>query len=210
MFVHEILIFTIVSGAYLAIPGVTVVYIVNEALVHGWKAVPPSVTGAALANALYFVIAFAGVSSLALTSKTGLEILHWIGVVVLLWFAWHFWRAPVSSEEPEASVVAYSRPIHALFWRSFVLNMLNPKKIVYLTAIIPHIFSYHKFDLERSVVLLLIFTGLSVVVYGGYVVVAAVAAPKLAGRKAQRIAQKISAVIFLAAAIAIGVNAATS
>ncbi len=206
MLAHELIIFTVASAAYLSVPGASVVFLVNEAIAKGWKVVPLSVGGAVLSNIAYFLAALAGVGALAATSAWVFAAVQWIGVALLFWLAWSTWRSRPPRGEAEA-LTANPKSIHwSSFHKALMIGLLNPKKLIYLAIILPHVVSPDLL-LRHQAVITLTFVALSLLIYGTYGVLAAILTTKLMNRRVVRVSQKVSATILFLIAVALGVSA---
>lgn len=89
-----------------------------------------SIFGRLAAWAVLVVLVSLGLDVLLRTSEFGLVALKWMGVAYLVYLAWQFWTAEVSTklEAPEVST---------LMRREFLTLMGNPKAYLLLTAFLP-------------------------------------------------------------------------
>ena len=102
----------------------------NYGFVRGyWNAL-----GLQLALLLQIAIVAAGVGALLAASALGFAVIKWFGVGYLAYLAYKQWRAPV--QEMSLQPRPIGRPL-SLVLRGFVINISNPKAIVFILAILP-------------------------------------------------------------------------
>jgi homoserine/homoserine lactone efflux protein len=117
-------------------PGPAVLKVMGDAMGNGWRPAQASVIGILSANALYCMGAALGLSGLLLAFPGLFEILKWAGVSYLAWLGLReiigAWRAPntqIAVRPPATS--------RELFRSSFLVQIGNPKALLYFCAMLP-------------------------------------------------------------------------
>ncbi|GAB5468715.1 MAG: LysE family translocator [Rhodospirillales bacterium] len=209
MVLHEIAIMAVASVAYLAIPGATVIFIVNEVMLQGWRAVTPLVLGATLANVAYLLAAVVGVAALAAASPATLALLQYGGVAFLLWLSWKTWRDVPSGKEVDAVTAVERHSFAQMHVRALGVNVMNPKKLIFFVGILPHVATPAMMHGQNLAIVVILFTLLSLLVYSTYAVSAHLFSSKLLNARTRRRMQKIGAGLLFSIAAALGVMAAS-
>ena len=96
----------------------------------GWRLAAKGIIGRISAWAVLVVLVSLGLDTLLRASELAFVALKWVGVAYLLYLAWKFWRADVSTEleAPDVST---------LMKREFLTLLGNPKAYLLLTAFLP-------------------------------------------------------------------------
>ncbi len=129
--------------------------------------VPLGITFASLVHAL---IAAFGFGALLLASAEAFQLLKWIGVAYLLWLGVSLWRRPLESED---------QPMRAptegwrLLRRGFLISMSNPKAVLVYLAIFTQAIAPSEPLPGQLLVLMPTASGICLLVYVGYVLLAA-------------------------------------
>jgi threonine/homoserine/homoserine lactone efflux protein len=113
-------------------PGPNMAYLTALSATQGRRAGLAAVAGVAAGLAVYGVIAALGLAALVSTVPAIYAGLRWFGVLYLLWLAWDAWREPADTSATETI-----SGDAALAWRSFLVNVLNPKAGIFFVAVIP-------------------------------------------------------------------------
>ncbi len=193
------------SLGFFAIPGATIICLVNGVLVSGFRTIPAAVAAATLGNVLYLIAAVTGISALAATSHWLLVALQWAGLAFLLWLSWKTWiEAPAASELDPVETRAKGS-IWSVFHRVLLVNLLNPKNLIFWTIVLSHFSGAAMLHRERLIIVLAIILSSSIVTYTLYGLLAGRLSAVLRTAKAQRISRRIGAAFLFLLAIAMAV-----
>lgn len=131
MTLQQLLIFLPAAFLIGASPGANNLLAFISATRAGWRRSAKGVIGRLAAWAVLVVLVSLGLDVLLRTSEVAFVTLKWVGVGYLLYLAWQFWKADVSTDikAPDAST---------LMRREFLTLMGNPKAYLLLTAFLPH------------------------------------------------------------------------
>jgi threonine/homoserine/homoserine lactone efflux protein len=110
-------------------PGPNMAWLATLSLTQGRSAGLRAVAGVTLGLGVYMLAAVAGVAGAIGTNPAIYDALRVAGVAFLLWLAWEAWRG--------AGDVAAMTGDRAPFWRGLVVNLLNPKALVFYVALLP-------------------------------------------------------------------------
>ena len=127
--------FAAASAALLAIPGPTVMLVVSYALGSGRRTGWATVPGVTLGDFTAMTVSILGAGAVLAASATLFTVLKLAGAAYLVWLGLQLWRADPSPEALEGA--AKGQGPRAMFWNAYVVTALNPKGIVFFTAVVP-------------------------------------------------------------------------
>jgi threonine/homoserine/homoserine lactone efflux protein len=78
----------------------------------------------------------AGVGAILTASATAFYAIKWFGVAYLVYLAIKQWRALPMDMSDDAAVRPIGKPL-ALVFRGFLVNISNPKALVFMLAVLP-------------------------------------------------------------------------
>ena len=116
-------------------PGAGAIASMSSGLNYGFRHGYSNAIGLQLALALQILIVAAGVGVLFATTSWAFLVVKWFGVIYLLYLAYKQWIAPIQDIEIKQETIYQSR--RSLMLNGFVVNMSNPKAIVFLLAVLP-------------------------------------------------------------------------
>ena len=168
--------------ALLAIPGPAVLYIVSRSIDQGRAAGLLSVLGVTTGTLVHIAAAAIGLSSLVLASTVAFSAVRYAGAVYLVFLG----VRRLLTRDSEAVVEARApRSSRRLYTQGFVVNLLNPKTIVFIFAFIPQFVDVKAGHVGVQIVLLgLTLAGLGLLSDSLYAIVAGSIADRLRGSRA--------------------------
>ena len=116
-------------------PGPGVFSSISSGLHHGFRLGLWNGVGMQAANFTSVCLVSAGLGALLLASETVFSIVKWLGVAYLVYLGIVTWRAPA-----RAFVDSGEDGVHTprqVFARGFLVNITNPKGIIFFVAILP-------------------------------------------------------------------------
>ncbi len=116
-------------------PGPGVFSSVSSGLRHGLRRGLWNGVGMQAANLLLVLVVSLGLGALLLASETLFGIVKWLGVAYLVYLGVVTWRAPPRGFTMDRDDGA--RTAGQVFVRGFLVNITNPKGIVFFAAILP-------------------------------------------------------------------------
>lgn len=124
-------------------PGAGAVNSMAMGLDHGVRRALWTVAGQQAALIVQLLVVATGVGALVTRSPVAFEVVRWSGVAYLVYLGISkFLAKPVTLDEAEH--VSARVPGFRLMTRGFVVNMLNPKAIVFMLAITPQLLNYSR------------------------------------------------------------------
>jgi len=128
--------FFVVETALCLTPGPAVLLVLSQALTRGSSKALWSIGGIIAANTLYFVLSATGIGAILLASYKLFFAIKWVGAAYLVWLG-------VSAFFGKSKVLSVGRDERApvssgrMFLNGFILQMANPKALVFFTALLP-------------------------------------------------------------------------
>lgn len=167
--------------ALLAIPGPAVLYIVSRSIDQGRTAGLLSALGVTTGTLVHVTAAAVGLSSLVLASTVAFDAVRYAGAAYLVVLGVRRLLARHSEALVEARAPRTPRKVYT---QGVVVNLLNPKTIVFVFAFIPQFVDVKAGHVGVQLVLLgLTLAGLGLVSDGLYAIVAGTIADRLRGSR---------------------------
>lgn len=179
-------------------PGADMMFCLGQGLKSGWKPAMAANFGIALGGLVHTLLAALGLGALVAAHPAAFEAIRWLGVGYLLWLAVGALRASPFQTEAQVTPTTARRA----FWQGLLVNLLNPKVILFILAFLPQFVNPARPILPQFLTLGVVFS------LGGLLVNGAVGL--FAGSIGQRVARsaglatwlsRISATIFGALAL---------
>lgn len=136
--------FTLITGATSLVPGLSMLFVMAQAISHGTRAGVAGLLGLQLGYGLWWVLAGMGMGALATAYPgwfTGLAV---AGALYLAWMGWQYIRtagAGAMGEGVAGKAAGAEPPVRRLSRHAFRDGMLvalgNPKSLVYMVALVP-------------------------------------------------------------------------
>jgi homoserine/homoserine lactone efflux protein len=124
--------FAVTETALCFLPGPAVLFVLSQALNRGARLTIWSILGIIAANTVYFVLSATGIGAILVASYDVFFAVKWIGAAYLIWLGVtaFFGRSQILSVAPAAPSRA---PIGRMFVNGFILQMSNPKALLFFT-----------------------------------------------------------------------------
>ena len=138
--IMEILLYALALAVLVFTPGPVVVATIAKTLASGWRTAMPLAAGVSIVDVLWPLLAILGLSALVQANAELLQWMRYIGGAILIWMGW---RLIVGSKEvletdPDPSLMRRNA------WQGFLagvlVNLGNPKSIVFFIGILPNLF----------------------------------------------------------------------
>ena len=171
--------FIVTALALLAIPGPAVLYVVGRSIDQGRTAGLASVLGITTGTVVHITAATVGLSSLVLASKVAFDAVRYVGAAYLIVLGVRRLLTRTQEDYP-----AEGRRPRRLYTQGLVVNLLNPKTIVFIFAFIPQFVDVGAGRVWLQILLLgLTFAGLGLMSDSLYAIVAGTVATGCAERR---------------------------
>ncbi|WP_339842840.1 LysE family transporter [uncultured Halopseudomonas sp.] len=142
----------------------------------------------------------AGVGALLATSETAFSLIKWFGVAYLLFLAARQWRSPGMAVDPESGVRPVGQPL-ALMFRGFLVNVSNPKAVVFMLAVLPQFLNPAAPMTTQYLVMAATMVVVDLIVMAGYTGLASRVLRLLNSPGQQRMLNRVFAALFGGAAM---------
>ena len=152
-------------------PGPGVFSSISSGLHHGVRLGAWNAVGMQAANLVYVVVVALGLGAILVASETMFTVVKWLGVAYLIYLGIATWRAqPRTFEEDKDDTSHRARDI---FMRGFLVNITNPKGIIFFAAIFPQFIDVARPQLVQYAILgaTTLVTDLAIMI--GYIALAA-------------------------------------
>jgi len=179
-------------------PGAGAIASMSSGLNYGFKRGYWNALGLQLALLAQIGIVAAGAGVLFASTPWAFLLVKWFGVGYLLYLAWIQWRAPVQAIEIQQDVQQKSRAKLALY--GFLVNLSNPKAIVFLLAVLPQFLDLSKPQWPQYAVMAVTMISIDLIVMAGYTGLAAKVLRLLKSPRQQKYMNRAFAVLFSCAA----------
>lgn len=130
------LLFAVTETALCLTPGPAVLLVLSQGLARGTRASICPNLGILAGNALYFLLSATGLGAVLVASYALFATIRWVGAAYLVWLgiAAFRGRSAVLSAGPAPGAPAGAG---RMFANGFVLQVANPKALVFFTALLP-------------------------------------------------------------------------
>ena len=152
-------------------PGPGVFSSISSGLHHGFRLGVWNGVGMQAANVILVAIVALGLGAILIASETMFTAVKWLGVAYLIYLGVVTWRAPARGFEEDRDDNA--RTAWEVFMRGFLVNLTNPKGIIFFAAIFPQFIDVAQPQLPQYAILAGTTFAVDVVVMGGYTALAA-------------------------------------
>lgn len=186
MTIELYLAFVAATALLVLTPGPMVAYLVATTLSHGLRHGLMALIGSAAASAVQLAVVVAGLSLILTAASEFFVWIKWIGVAYLAYLGVKALRQPADELEPAAAIHRSERRTVA---EAFLVNLTNPKGLLFHGAFLPLFVSPSAPATPQLVVLAVTFVVVAAVLDGCWAVFAARLKPVLAriGRWRHRI-----------------------
>lgn len=150
-------------------PGPGAVISMSTGVRHGYWAALTAILGLQTAILIHLLIVALGLGALLAASETGFFVLKFVGAAYLLWLGIQKWRAPVVPVDADAPSVRRQ----GLFVQGLLVNLTNPKAIIFIVALVPQFVIPGQAQLPQYLLIAATLCLTDLVVMSGYALAAA-------------------------------------
>ena len=179
-------------------PGAGAIASMSSGLNYGFRRGYWNAIGLQLALLVQIAIVAAGVGVLFATTPLAFFVVKWFGVLYLLYLAYIQWTTKTQSIDIPAEQPTKSIPKLILY--GFIVNISNPKAIVFLLAVLPQFLDLSKPQWIQYVIMAVTMITIDLIVMAGYTGLAAKVLRLLKSPKQQKYMNRTFAVLFSCAA----------
>ncbi|HFG6865249.1 LysE family transporter [Acinetobacter baumannii] len=180
-------------------PGAGAIASMSSGLNYGFRHGYWNAIGLQIALLIQIMIVAAGVGVLFATTSLAFQAVKWFGVAYLLYLAYLQWTAPVKDIEIQHE--KKDKSVSALLFNGFVVNISNPKAIVFLLAVLPQFLDLSKPQWIQYLIMAATMVTIDLIVMAGYTGLASKVLRLLRSPKQQKYLNRGFAVMFSCAAL---------
>ncbi|ARG18639.1 TPA: threonine transporter RhtB [Acinetobacter nosocomialis] len=180
-------------------PGAGAIASMSSGLNYGFRHGYWNAIGLQIALLIQIMIVAAGVGVLFATTPLAFQAVKWFGVAYLLYLAYLQWTAPVKDIEIQHE--KKDKSVSALLLNGFVVNISNPKAIVFLLAVLPQFLDLNKPQWIQYLIMAATMVTIDLIVMAGYTGLASKVLRLLRSPKQQKYLNRGFAVMFSCAAL---------
>ncbi|MFW1771532.1 LysE family transporter [Acinetobacter baumannii] len=180
-------------------PGAGAIASMSSGLNYGFRHGYWNAIGLQIALLIQIMIVAAGVGVLFATTPLAFQAVKWFGVVYLLYLAYLQWTAPIKDIEIQHE--KKDKSVSALLFNGFVVNISNPKAIVFLLAVLPQFLDLSKPQWIQYLIMAATMVTIDLIVMAGYTGLASKVLRLLRSPKQQKYLNRGFAVMFSCAAL---------
>ncbi|AHD12329.1 threonine transporter RhtB [Pseudomonas sp. FGI182] len=180
-------------------PGAGAIASMSSGLQYGFWRGYWNALGLQLGLVVQIAIIAAGVGAILAASATAFQIIKWFGVAYLVYLAYKQWRALPMDMSDESAVRPIGKPLSLVF-RGFLVNVSNPKALVFMLAVLPQFINPHEPLLPQYVAITVTMVTVDMLVMAGYTGLAARVLRLLRTPKQQKRLNRTFAGLFIGAA----------
>ncbi|WP_038345829.1 LysE family transporter [Acinetobacter sp. A47] len=184
-------------------PGAGAIASMSSGLNYGFRHGYWNAIGLQVALGIQFLIVAAGVGVLFATTPWAFQVVKWFGVIYLLYLAYVQWQAPVESIQIRQE--HKDKSAFALVLKGFVVNMSNPKAIVFLLAVLPQFLDLSRPQWLQYLIMAITMIMIDLIVMAGYTGLASKVLRLLRSPRQQKYLNRAFAVMFGCAALLLSV-----
>lgn len=162
--------FVVASWLISLSPGAGAISCMSAGMRHGFRRSIPNIVGLQVGAIGLVVIVAAGLGAVLATSVLAFTAIKWFGVAYLLWLGITQWRAQAKPLELDDAV---PRSKMQMFVRAVLINLSNPKGIVFMLAVLPQFIDPHAPQWPQYAACAATIFCTDAVVMGGYTLLAA-------------------------------------
>jgi len=182
-----------------ASPGPGAVLSVSNGLRHGYLAALRGIAGLETALLLQLGVVAMGLGALLATSATAFLLVKLAGAAYLVWLGIAKWRAPAECFDADGGAAEGARTRLRLFRQGLLVNLTNPKAIVFIAALVPQFVVADRPRLPQFLVIAVTMVAVDVVVMSCYALLAARFRPLLRDARAIRLQNRLFGGLFIGA-----------
>ncbi|ANY90565.1 MULTISPECIES: LysE family transporter [Pseudomonas] len=180
-------------------PGAGAIASMSSGLQYGFWRGYWNALGLQLGLIVQIAVIAAGVGAILAASATAFQLIKWFGVAYLVYLAYKQWRAlPMDMSDP-SGVRPIGKPMSLVF-RGFLVNVSNPKALVFMLAVLPQFINPHAPLVPQYLAITATMITVDMLVMAGYTGLAARVLRLLRTPKQQKRMNRTFAGLFIGAA----------
>ncbi|WP_296269149.1 LysE family transporter [Pseudomonas sp. MLB6B] len=148
-------------------PGAGAIASMSSGLQYGFWRGYWNALGLQLGLLMQIAVIAAGVGAILAASATAFQVIKWFGVGYLVYLAYRQWRALPMDMGDDTGVRPLGKPL-VLVARGFLVNVSNPKALVFMLAVLPQFIDPHAALLPQYLTIAATMVCVDLLVMAGY------------------------------------------
>lgn len=207
MSLTDYFLFALIAIVQVGSPGPSTIFLINNALIYGPGRAVLVLTGDLVAIALLASCALLGLDAVLLANPNLFLAIKLAGAAYLLWLGIQQFRLARPRRLDAMEPAPYERT-SALWGKSFVVGISNPKAILFFSSLLPQfVGNPQEANIDALLSLILLFVLIKFLVSGTYALTAKKMADKLSRPGAAIWGKRITGVVLVTFGAVMGVNA---
>ena len=186
-------------------PGPDNIFVLLQSAQRGWRAGMAVVVGLCAGLVVHTAAVALGLAAVFAASAVAFTVLKFCGAAYLAYLAWQALRAPaaVASEVPTDAPVAQAPSLGRMVGRGVVMNLTNPKVLVFFLAFLPQFADPARGGVALQLMVLgVVFMVATLLVFGAIACVSGVFGTLLQrSARAQTVLNRVAGLVFLGLAV---------
>lgn len=179
-------------------PGPGAVLSMSVGLRHGYWHALRGILGLQTALVLQMALVFAGLGALLAASESAFMFLKLAGAAYLVWLGIQKWRAPAA---PDGDASLEAPAPRSLYRQGILVNLGNPKAIVFIAALVPQFIEASAPRLVQFVVMVATMCSVDILVMSGYALLASRFRRAAGSARAVRMQNRVFGGLFVSAGL---------
>lgn len=186
-------------------PGPGAAISMSTGLRHGYRAALAVILGLQAALLIQIIIVAVGFGALLAASETAFVVVKFVGAAYLVWLGIQKWRAKPLS--PDGKIAPVAR--RGLFCQGLLVNLTNPKAIIFIGALVPQFINLASPLLPQYVTIAMTLCLTDLIVMSCYALAAVRLGRWLHDPKMLRLQNRVFGSLFVSAGAALAVSSRT-
>jgi homoserine/homoserine lactone efflux protein len=178
-------------------PGPGAVVSMSTGMRYGYGAALRVILGLQAAILLQLLVVALGLGALLASSESAFNLVRLIGASYLIWLGIQKWRSTAQEIDESACSIAP----HGLFLQGLLVNLTNPKAIVFIAALVPQFIDPARSQWPQMLIIALTMFSTDVLVMSGYALLATHLRRWLHDPKALKLQNRFFGSIFIGAGL---------
>lgn len=136
----DLSIYVFALGVLVITPGPVVVALIARTLSSGWRSAMPLSAGVAICDMIWPLLAIFGLAAIVQVYGEIMQVVRYAGAAILIWMGWRllFGSKEALASNPDPALMR--RTAWQGFAAGFLVNIGNPKAILFFVGILPNLF----------------------------------------------------------------------
>jgi len=156
MTMMEVALYAVALAVLVLTPGPVVVATIARTLTSGMRAALPLAAGVSIVDMLWPLLAIFGLSALVQSHADALQALRYAGGAILIWMGWRL----IARSRQRLATAPDPALMRRTAWQGFaagvLVNLGNPKSLVFFIGILPNLFDLGRLTAADIVVIVIL------------------------------------------------------